>query len=389
MASSKKINSSMFERHACRTMFLFITTFLLIFDFAGANIYKFLHGYPWSLRAANRERIYRIPSSLYHHDLAAKSAVRRVSWGPYLYDYYTNSLGFRDQSTREIALIPKKHRIIFMGDSFTEGLGIDYEHTFVGLIDAALSRKGIEVLNAAVASYSPIIYWRKTKYLIETVGLKFNQLIVYLDISDAEDEARYYSLNESGNVVRTDYKMLESRYKKPTGSKAVRYMASVIQDLKGCIRDNSVLLYAMLDKLRDIIFPIDRSCIHSDRSRWTIDDAVYREYGQQGLREMELYMDKLYELLKENRIKLTVAVYPWTAQIIQGDPDSLQVVFWRNWCEQHDVDFINYFPYFINAGILQDRIQVADKYFLKHDAHWNAKGHQLVADGFLAYYENR
>ena len=75
-----------------------------------------------------------------------------------------------------------------MGDSFTEGGLLDYTDTFVGRIDSDLGEKKIEVLNAGVSSYSPIIYWRKIKYLIEDMKLKFDEVVVFIDISDPYDE---------------------------------------------------------------------------------------------------------------------------------------------------------------------------------------------------------
>ena len=79
---------------------------------------------------------------------------------------HTNSLGFKDKSSRTVSLLPTrdiKKRIVFIGDSFTNGFALEYEDTFVGIIDKELNKRSIEVLNAGVASYSPIIYWRKIK----------------------------------------------------------------------------------------------------------------------------------------------------------------------------------------------------------------------------------
>ena len=39
-------------------------------------------------------------------------------------------------------------RIMFIGDSFTEGIMLDWEDTFVGIISDSLKNKNVEVLNA-------------------------------------------------------------------------------------------------------------------------------------------------------------------------------------------------------------------------------------------------
>ena len=59
-------------------------------------------------------------------------------------DMFTNSLGFKDKTIREIALESSNHRILFMGDSFTEGGLLDYADTFVGRIDSDLGEKKLK-----------------------------------------------------------------------------------------------------------------------------------------------------------------------------------------------------------------------------------------------------
>jgi lysophospholipase L1-like esterase len=398
MGGIDKNNDNIFERRPRKTIFCFLVAVILIIDFLSANTYKLFKGYPWASRKQEQQRIkdyehdelekaYCIPSKFYHHDLAAKKANYKTTWGPNAYNVYTNSMGFRDKSSRDISLTPNKYRIVFIGDSFTEGVGVDYEYTFVGLVDATLSKKGIEVLNAGVKSYSPIIYWRKVKYLIENIGLKFDRLVVFLDISDAEDEAIYYCLNESGNVVRYDARE-KNAY---TEKKDEKYYVVLFKRFKTVIRNNSILTYAVLHNLCDVFYPEKKATPYKDywhaRAGWTIDDKLYLEYGEQGLGEMQFYMDRLYDLLEENNIKLTVAVYPWPYQIMYHDFNSIQVTRWNEWCERHSVNFINYFPYFITGEADDDRKQIINKYFFKDDIHWNKEGNRLIADIFLDDYE--
>jgi len=85
---------------------------------------------------------------------------------------------------------------------------------------------------------------------------------------------------------------------------------------------------------------------------------------------------KLYYVCAKNNINLTIVVYPWPEQIFSKDLDSIQVNFWRKFCETHSISFINLFPYFINETDPQD---VYNKYFINGDVHWNQEGHKLVA----------
>ena len=72
-----------------------------------------------------------------------------------------------------------------------------YEKTFVGLYEKYSKNK---VFNLAVTSYSPIIYFNKIKYYIDR-GLKTKHVIVFIDISDIDDEKNYYKICEDGKHV--------------------------------------------------------------------------------------------------------------------------------------------------------------------------------------------
>ena len=140
---------------------------------------------------------------IFHHHLLPNSKEIQGGKGVHpKFKVFTNSLGFRDSKVREIEL-KKKNRIVFIGDSFTYGVLLDYEYTVPGLADIYFREKGIEVLNAGVSSYSPSIYYYKTKFFIEQ-GLKFSHLIVFIDISDIEDESNVYFVDEQNQSVKSN-----------------------------------------------------------------------------------------------------------------------------------------------------------------------------------------
>ena len=84
---------------------------------------------------------------------------------------------------------------------------------------------------------------------------------------------------------------------------------------------------------------------------WTIDNNIFQQYGADGLASMDHYMNLLYDLLIEHEIKMTIAVYPWPAQIFYGDVDSVHAAHWREWAQAHGLPFHNYFRCFIDPSI--------------------------------------
>ena len=80
-----------------------------------------------------------------------------------------------------------EEKIIFIGDSFTFGVGLDWEKSFVGILNKDFN---INAINAGVNSYSPTTYKYKLRSLIDEGLISENQKIVIgLDISDVYDEA--------------------------------------------------------------------------------------------------------------------------------------------------------------------------------------------------------
>lgn len=361
-------------------LFATLLLFLLI-DFAAAQVYRAIRGRPWP--AWNPERYYRIPAATYHHDLLPNYSTDTARWGGH-FKLRTNSLGFRDAAVREVALKPAGKRIVVIGDSFTEGVGVSYEHTFAGMLGAALAPEGVEVLNAGVSSYFPAIYYRKTKHLLEK-GLKFDELIVAIDLSDAEDEATFELVDD---VVRSP----------SLGERAAE-----------AVKTNSIVVWTMLDELRKLVgeqanpefgpaprIDLDgksdlvieewlRSLpgIGTARGNWPHDNRLRKKF-EPAVQRMADHMDRLHALLKKRRIALTVLVYPWPDQLIAGDPDCAHVRTWREWCVDRGVAFVDASRWFDIGAPWRRRAEVIADCYISGDVHLTEEGHRRIADALLA-----
>lgn len=353
-----------FEQHPVITIVSIVLAAILAATIAFLIIYKSYLAPVEEEDLLDAAFTYREASPVFHHGFTRNKSVT-AAWGPLRYRLYTNSLGFKDGSVREVPLETESTRILFMGDSFTEGIGLPYEATVAGMVAESLKGYNVEVLNAAAVSYSPIIYWRKTKHLIETVGLQFDEMVVFLDISDARDEVESYHLDNQGNVRSHLFENRSTRRK----------------ILNRILRDNIV---DSLSRYLSVLMAYSSGPAW-ETGRWTIDPALLEKFGRPGLARMTTYMDRLKELLSRHGIRLTVAVYPWPVQIREKDLDSIQARYWGDWCRQHNIDFINYFPVFIRPD--QNNPQpVIDQYFIAGDAHWNRRGHELIARIFCRNY---
>ncbi len=348
---------------------LVVVVVVLVSDFVLTGAYH-LFKYGTIHKYADR-RALREQSPIFHHTLKANGQQQEQKWGHLSSPLYTNSLGFKDRRIREVPLESSSYRFLFIGDSFTEGIGVEYEKTFVGLVDSALASEHVEVLNAAVSSYSPTIYFKKVGYLIQTVKLDFDHLFVFLDISDIEDEIKRYELH-GGHVVGLV-------------SQASR-IKDFVYEYTGLMK-NMWMLFVNIQKIiapdhEDLRSPEERQYgINQQKSLWTVNDQIFQEYGHRGLEKAGYHLDLLHRLLQQHHKSMTIAVYPWPDQIVHKDLHSRQVTFWEEWANERSVSFFNFFPTFITPEA--DSKQFISQYFIEGDVHWNELGHMVMAEELL------
>jgi hypothetical protein len=306
------------------------------------------------------------------------------------YKIITNSLGFRDKKIRNIEYVSNGRRLIFIGDSFTFGPMLDYEDTFVGKIDKEMSAnfhkfRINEVLNMGVPSYTPIIYYHKIKFFIDE-GLEFSDLVVFIDISDIQNETNYYYNENTKNVVS----FTEPNY----------YYIKIKHLIAQFLKDDFLVSYNILKFIYDFVSPKNKVKTYKNEDeyikfitskshkidKWTIDKDVYNEYAQ-GIKSALKYMKLLKSLCEKNNIKLTIAVYPWATQIYHKDLESKQVSIWKNFSETNNVNFINLFPIFINLKDDEnDIMKKIKKYYIPYDVHFNKNANELISNFFLKEY---
>lgn len=310
--------------------------------------------------------LFRTRHPAYHHSLTPGMCTWGT-WGPLRHRICTNSLGFKDAGPRVIEFAASRPRILFIGDSFTEGVGVAWPDTFAGRF--ADDHPQFEVLNAAVSSYSPTLYFAKVRALLDQ-GYRVDHVIAFIDISDIQDEASYrtdpdgtvFKLGES----RPSAWLLEFERFSNTHFKA---MSSVNNFIIDWLRD---------DYLKPDIYT-------TPRSSWTFEDwkKIAPEYGPDGVAaaidHARAAMDQLHELLRSRGIGLSIAVYPWPGQIRFDRIDSLQARIWRDWCQGKCDNFIDLFPKFFGHAAAHPARWSADL-FIPGDVHFNPQGHRMVAE---------
>ena len=366
---------------------IFIVVLLVvIFDFIFVAILKKINFW----ENFNNDVYWRIKSEIYHHDMLPDTDVYE-NWGDLRYKLVTNSLGFRDfQNTSVKKVTSSKKRLILIGDSFTEGVGLEYKDSLAGQITNYLKKeKKYEVLNSGVGSYSPTNYYYKTKHFIEQ-GYEFDKAIVFLDVTDSIDELKYFY--DDRNQLVLDFKKL--KYKKKNFSK---------------ILENNFLSYKVLVRIRDKIghfkkivknsyiedglgasklfnkkfFDVSKedrnlyAMIENEMSNWTSDNNELRynlTNTQEGVNRVKKNLVRLFNLLKENKVEGVLVIYPHPAQIYYKD--SYYQNLWTDFAKENNINFLNTFPAFLSEDDSAENF-ILDN-FIHGDIHWNSNGVEKI-----------
>jgi len=321
---------------------------------------------------------FRIPHHFYHHGFEPNFE-GLTKWGNRVIPFSTNSLGCRDDSTRTVGPKKSSTRIVFIGDSFTEGKGVTFDNSFVGIIAGSFDASRVEVLNAGVNSYSPRLYYLRTKYLLEVLNVQIDELHVFIDISDVQNEILYQNFTPlpQEKLKSTMYKV--HRFLMMKSFSYNRISSQLEKDnpdyLEGFVFGDSI----------ESLEGDDLKIGHHSRDyqflgQWTHNKPLFELYGKRGLELAEKSMRLLVSLCRDHNVALSVTVYPWPHQVFARDLNSIHVLHWRQFCHDHGVRFINLFPAFINDT---DAGKVYDTYFIEGDVHWNEAGHNKVAEVFL------
>jgi hypothetical protein len=121
--------------------------------------------------------------------------------GVYRFTYHNNSLGWRGRREYREAK-QTDYRVLFLGDSFTYGVGVNDDQTFAALVEKALRADlmSVEVINAGCPG-------KGTDYelkLFQTLGRKFHSDLTVLGFypNDFQDNSRgeYYQVDKRGEL---------------------------------------------------------------------------------------------------------------------------------------------------------------------------------------------
>lgn len=317
---------------------------------------------------------FRTSHAVYHHDFKPDYTGNDF-WGPRRYVLCTDEFGFRISCQNRTEHPDKHFDIAFIGDSFTEGVGVPYEESFVGLY--AAKHPEYRVANLGVSSYSPSIYLKKMEYLLSH-GFTFKHVVVLPDISDIQDEAKVYMVDpDTGAVV--------SRFSR----KPMPWPKKIRTEIRGFFSRHFMFTSFFFRKLsyyKENFFSKEKGTpgldFKKERCFWTTDFDC-SDFGKIGVRggiKLALgYMRDLKALLDKHKITMSVVVYPWPSQLVNDAPGHPGVAIWREFCEKNGcANFLDANPFYFAEVAKSNVRDVINTYYIPDDVHFNAKGNAVM-----------
>lgn len=338
---------------------------------------------------------FRTEHYYYHHGLRPGQETM-AAWGALIYPMYTNSMGLVDSAARRIERESDRYRIMILGDSHSEGVGVPYGKTFAGRLAEGLAGSGMEVINASAVSYSQKIEYLKARYLLETEKLVVDEILVPVDISDIQNELVYEEFNPRTRSAPGDFLYRSGIWLKKRS--AILYLIDAIHTRKERDRffssietfyeearresgNNIWELYSGFFSHFDDEVLLSNPQFHG-MGAW-LEDEEFRELAIRGIDLGQQYMVRLKELCDRHGIRLTLSVHPWHHQIRKGETTDEYVQLWEGFAISQGIGFINLYPLFIGTD---DPETVIRKYYIQNDNHWNEFGHEVVADSLKQHF---
>jgi len=309
-------------------------------------------------------------------------------YGSNRYDVSINSMAMLDAYPRIVKPEDKsKKRILFLGDSFVEGVGFPFNQTFCGYLTGMVDTNKIEILNGGCASFSPKLYYLRLKYLLEQDKLKADEVYCFLDYSDVGDEILYEDFVASTPSVFTAFKITSLLFVRKYSLTAHIYFdisskAFVSKHLDGPNNEIAEAVYWVkssndfLERCND--FLLVRNFWHGILSQQPFHPCV-----RSGLGSISNHIVLIKELCAKNNINFRVVIYPYPHLLSTADRRYAEETY-KSLVTGAGVDYVNLYTTFSPSN--QDSIpQIVSKYYIGGDSHWNTTGHELVAKTLLPY----
>ena len=341
----------------------FFFLFFIIFDLIASNLILKIDNFT----------CYKIEREFYE---LKKSCTGRHQFKPSfpVVKIITNNIGLRSNKL-EID-INKKPKIFFFGDSFTFGVGIDYEKTFVGLLEKRFNNYNF--YNFAVGSYSPSMHLYRLEQAIKNKMIP-EKAILLLDLTDIYDEgARWYTLNSKPQLV-SDHIFKKYTEKKKFTHKNFQITRLLASKLNYNIRilKNKFKKNFLTKNKEEVKTSFQGNFTYTEKKNLNKNYWSEKIFAT-GVQNIKNKVDKMSNILKKNGSEFYLVIYPWAETLVYGQKTFDWEKFGQELCIQEKCILVNSFDKFKERKN-RNKNWYSNLYFVG-DEHFNNGGNLIIAN---------
>jgi len=332
-----------------------------------------------------------VPDEYRHHRLVPDSRAE-FRQRDFTYVQRVNNLGLRgeDTTTEKPA---GTYRIVMLGDSFTMGKGVKDDETFSVLLQQSLRQrlsqchgKPVEVLNAGVDSYAPVLSFIQLKR--DLTVLQPDMVILNLDVSDLTQEAAYRReavRGEDGEIVavpqRSGGKSAYEKLRDWTG-RNLFFTRLLLFYANRALGHHEITV-------RNVVNEADPEIVAHTLAGDTVDRRQQWQDIFDSITRMKAYAE-------QHGMRFALSVYPWPHQLSDTEwvpgrevfmskdarPSDRSLNTIRELAASNGIELVDLYPVFrASAGV--------EPLYFRHDMHFTAAGHRVMARGLEDYLAQR
>lgn len=299
--------------------------------------------------------------------------------------YFFNSYGARDFNREKRS---QSKRALFIGDSFTEGLGLDSSKRYTNLIEKKL---GIPCMNFGV---SGDFGTTQSSILYERLASKYDHDILYIELFPKND-----FIDDDFNYAKTRFKNRYRPYFIPEKNKIIYYTSTIDEsewnpnnaNFLGSSKINFSMKHVFKNK-KNFFSTIERILRHTYFGQLILrilnsynrkalskkDDSFYYGYTEKNLKIFENSLVRILTKAKQNGVKqIILYTIPYIGDFKRmkkenNFPPLVNEI--QKLCSKYNIIFIDLMGEFSKLNIDEN-----DLYF-SCDGHFSENGSKITAD---------
>lgn len=281
----------------------------------------------------------------------------------------SNSMGARDRERSK--RLPGKERVIVLGDSLIEGLGVEYGDRVTEILEA---RTGIEHMNVASISWATIQQW----LFYENYASDYDHTAVFVFIFPAND---FGEMDPEVNST-TKYKP----YLRKLGQSMEVYYPVAYDDRRIAERSRSTAIKNAVENniyLLNVLRYAWRTLRHQGWEKH--DRPYYDDFSERDLEVMLFALEGLAQAVGDKPLYVIIIPDYEDMRYVQETGDGFRLIDALNeFARQREhVEIIDLLPYFMEY--LKENDLSFEALTLGCDWHWGKLGNTVVAEALIEH----